>query len=264
MLTLTLEPIGVIHTPFADKRSAPRQPSRARGVTGRVELVRGRGLEYAVSDLSEWSHVWLVFWFHLNRGWRPKVRPPRSAMKRGVLSTRSPHRPNPIGLSLVKLEAVDGLTITVSDVDLVDGTPILDIKPYVPYSDYAVSAGQGWLERQPEIRDPGPAYTVEWTERALRQLAWLGARGVRELRAQAEEALSAGPAPHPYRRIRKVDDHFTVALQDFRLDFVVDEQRVTVLRVRSGYRDRALRDPDTVARGPTPLAVHRALVREFG
>ena len=85
----------------------------------------------------------MLFWFDRNEGWRPKVLPPRSRSgRKGVFATRSPHRPNPLGLSAVRLERVDGLTLHVSDVDMLDGTPVLDIKPYVAYTDAIADAGQ--------------------------------------------------------------------------------------------------------------------------
>src|SRR5688572_21518724 len=95
--TVTFTPIGVVRTPFPDRVSTPRQPHAAADAEGTIELVPGMGLEHAICDIEGWDHLWVVFWFHLNAGWRPKVLPPRSAGKRrGVLSTRSPHRPNPI------------------------------------------------------------------------------------------------------------------------------------------------------------------------
>src|SRR3954466_9327479 len=101
---VTLTPIGVARTPFPDRLSAPRQPYAARGVEGTIELFPGHDFEHALLDLDGWDYLWVIFWFHLNHGWRPKVLPPRSAGKRrGVFSTRSPHRPNPIGLSVVRL-----------------------------------------------------------------------------------------------------------------------------------------------------------------
>src|SRR5262245_42053141 len=132
---LTLTPIGVVHSPFVERRQAPRQSAAARAVRGTIELFPGKGFEHELSDIESWSHVWVIFWFHLNEGWKPKVLPPRSRRRRGVFATRSPHRPNPIGLSVVKLEAVSGLTLEVSALDILDGTPVLDLKPYIPYAD---------------------------------------------------------------------------------------------------------------------------------
>ena len=146
---ITLTPIGVVRTPFADRVSAPRQPCAAGGARGTIELLPGRDFEHALSDLEGWDRIWVVFAFHLNPpgAWRPKVLPPRSAGKRrGVFSTRSPHRPNPIGLSVVRLDGVAGLSLHVRDVDMIDGTPVLDLKPYVPYADAFPDARTGWLE----------------------------------------------------------------------------------------------------------------------
>src|SRR5882757_88927 len=124
---LVVRPIGFARTPFSDRASAPRQPSVAQGVRGTIELVPDARFEHALADLDAWDHIWVIFWFHLNEGWRPKVLPPRSKKRRGVFSTRSPHRPNPIGLSVVELEAIEGLTLKIRNVDLLDGTPVLDI-----------------------------------------------------------------------------------------------------------------------------------------
>jgi tRNA-Thr(GGU) m(6)t(6)A37 methyltransferase TsaA len=157
---LTLQPIGVAHTPFVDRVSAPRQPRIADGVEGTIELFAGHGYEHALEDLEGWDRIWVVFWFHLNEGWRPKVLPPRSTGKRrGVFSTRSPHRPNPIGISVLRLEGVEGLVLRVKDVDLVDGTPILDIKPYVPYADAFPDASTGSSRRAAPVAIPkrGPS-----------------------------------------------------------------------------------------------------------
>ena len=143
---LVLKPIGFAHTPFSERASAPRQPYAAEGARGTIELLPNCDFEHALSDLDAWDHIWVIFWFHLNAGWRPKVLPPRSQKRRGVFATRSPHRPNPIGLSVVELEAIDGLTLKIRNVDLLDGTPVLDIKPYVPTFDAIAAERTGWLE----------------------------------------------------------------------------------------------------------------------
>src|SRR5271167_4134636 len=105
--SITFEPIGVVHTPFKEKVSAPRQSIAAENVEGTIELFPGRSLEHALEDIGSWERLWVVFVFHRAEGWRPKVLPPRSTKRRGVLATRSPHRPNPIGLSAVRLVGVD-------------------------------------------------------------------------------------------------------------------------------------------------------------
>lgn len=249
-----LWPIGLARTPFADKASAPRQPAAARGVEGRIELVRGRGLEHATEGLEAFDHVWLVFGFHLARGhWRPKVRPPRSTEKRGVLATRSPHRPNGLGLSVVRLVRVEPLVLHVLDVDLVDGTPVYDIKPYLPYCDAIPEASSGWLEAP---RDPGPTHEVVWSAEAARQRAFIEEHGGGDVGLGADTILAAGPEPHPYRRIRRRDGGgLTLAVKAWRFVFEVDGARVTIAAIASGYRPDAL-----AALEGDEGALHRAFV----
>jgi tRNA-Thr(GGU) m(6)t(6)A37 methyltransferase TsaA len=256
--TLTLEPIGVARTPFLELAEAPRQAAVARGVPGRIELTPGVGFEDALIDVETWSHLWVIFWFdRAGPSSVRKVRPPRSKEKRGVFATRSPHRPNPIGLSLVRLLRVEGLTLHIEDLDLVDGTPILDLKPYVPYADTAPDANSGWLGR---AADPAPAWRVVLSPIAEEQLAWLEAEGETALRDRLSAALALGPAPHPYRRIREnPDGGRTIALKAWRADFTLDGTCAEVLRVRSGHKDRDLAAPDR-----PDLALHRAFTDRFG
>src|SRR6478609_12012848 len=176
---LTLQPIGWIRTAFAEKVDAPRQPAAAADVPGIIELAEGRNLEHAIEDLAGWERVWVIFWFDRNAGWRPKVLPPRSTTgRKGVLATRAPHRPNPLGLSVLRLDRVEGLRLHVRDVDLLDGTPILDIKPYVAYTDAFPESGSGWLS----ATDPRPAWSVRFSELAQMQLDWLAGRNPLPLR----------------------------------------------------------------------------------
>jgi tRNA-Thr(GGU) m(6)t(6)A37 methyltransferase TsaA len=145
--------IGVIRTPFREKFGVPRQSmmmSEARGV---LKLKPDPTFRVALNHLDEFTHLWVVFVFHqvAENDWRPTIRPPRvdAPRKVGVFASRSPHRPNPIGISAVKLERIDleapgGIEIHLSGVDLLDGTPVLDIKPYLPYADIIPEAASGW------------------------------------------------------------------------------------------------------------------------
>jgi tRNA (adenine37-N6)-methyltransferase len=262
--TLELKPIGVVHSPWRAKHSAPRQPSEAKGIEGTIELWDDGPYEHAVSDLHEWSHIWVLFWFHLNTQWHAKVLPPRSKQKRGVFATRSPHRPNPLGLSVLTLRRVEGRILHVSDVDMLDQTPVFDIKPYVAYTDALTHANAGWLDSQTVTQpDPGPRYQVVLGERAQLQLAWLAPRIGFDLWSLAEEVLRAGPTPHPYRRIRVRDGRSVLAVKDFRLEFTVDGALVQVHEIFTGYRPRVLADANAQPRESTPLAVHRAFVEQF-
>jgi len=256
MKTLTLTPIGVARTPFDERVRAPRQPSAARGARGFIELDAGRGFEHALCDLDAWQHIWVLFWFDRNAGWRPKVLPPRSARRRGVFATRSPHRPNPLGLSLLELERVVGLVLHVKDVDLLDGTPVLDIKPYLP-SESVQNATPGWLSPRAG-EDPGPSFAVEFDELAATELGFLEREFGIELRSGLCSVLAQGPEPHPYRRIRRTPSGMRIAFKDWRADFSVSGRRITVLRIQSGYRPREL------ALGEPSLQCHRAFLARFG
>jgi tRNA-Thr(GGU) m(6)t(6)A37 methyltransferase TsaA len=253
--TYSFDPIGVVHSPFGERADAPRQPSLARDAEGTVELFTGRGYEDALEGLAAWDYMWIVFVFHKNveegRGWRPKVLPPRSDTKRGLFATRSPHRPNPIGLSAVKIERVEGLVVHVRHLDVLDGSPVLDLKPYVAYADAYPDARAGWLEAQ----DPIAAWEVVFVDAAREELAWLLAHGV-DLQSKIEAALALGPQPHAYRRIRPHGAGMSLALKEWRVDFGAEGRRIVVTSVRTGYRAKQL------ATDAAP-EVHRAFFARF-
>ena len=259
---LVLEPIGYVHTSLATKVEAARQP-RAGGdvAAGRIELLPARNFEHALSNLAEWQYIWVVYWFDRNEGWRPKVLPPRSRSgRKGVFATRSPHRPNPLGLSAVRLERVEGLTLHVSDVDMLDGTPVLDIKPYVAYTDAIADASGGWLTSEDAPRDPIPQFEVIWDAVAVEQAAWIEAQTGLPLRERATATLALGPEPHPYRRIRRETSGFTLCVKDWRLRFDVDGRRVQVSSVESGVRKSELARLSEVN---ADLTLHRAFCERW-
>jgi len=260
----SVTPIGVLRTPFPDRASTPRQPAAARGVRGTIELVRDGRFEHAIEDLDGFAHIWVLFWFHLNDGWKSKVLPPRSTRRRGVFATRSPYRPNPIGMSVLRLERIEGLTLHVLDVDMIDGTPVVDIKPYLAYTDAVADADHGWLDepgdRGPEQpADPGRVYQVHFSELAVVELAFLRERFGIDLSARVRDALALGPSPHPYRRIRREGDAFRLAVQEWRIHFRVHGTIVSVEGVLSGYRPSVL-----FSSGDPGLEPHRAYVERFG
>ena len=268
---VTFAPIGVVHTPFLDRVSAPRQAAAGLGVKGTIELDPGRDFEHALEDLEGWDRLWVIFCFHLNEGWRPKVLPPRSARKRrGVFSTRSPYRPNPIGLSVVRLTGVRGLVLDVEDLDIVDGSPVLDLKPYVPYADAFPDARTGWLESltpgadvarsAEQARDPEPGFEVVWSALAQEQAAWLLQEHGIDLISRVNAVLTLGPQPHPYRRIKADGPGFRLAVKDWRARFRVEREGrvVTVDCLGSGYRPAELATSTDAA-----VLVQRAFVARF-
>jgi tRNA-Thr(GGU) m(6)t(6)A37 methyltransferase TsaA len=164
--TFPFRPIGRIRSPYLRRIDAPHQPAVVAGTeTGAAAeafLELDPDLpEETLAGLEGFSRIWLLFAFHRSQGWAPMVRPPRGPrIKRGVFATRSPHRPNPIGLSCVELVAVEGRRLRLRGVDLLDATPILDIKPYVPYADAFPDAKAGWIDQvdasSGRLSAPGP------------------------------------------------------------------------------------------------------------
>lgn len=246
---VTLEAIGYLRNALATRVEAARQPRAAAGAAARIELLPGRNFEHALEDLASWELIWVIFWFHLNSGWRPKVLPPRSTTgRKGVFSTRSPHRPNPIGMSAVRLERVEGLNLYIRDTDMLDGTPVLDIKPYVAYTDAHPDAGTGWLrsaEARVQPADPVRAYLVQFEPLAADQAAWIEVHTGLAIRERIDSTLSLGPEPHPYRRIRRLGTGMQLAVKEWRIRFTVTERNVRVLEIGSGFRDSQIAAADS-------------------
>lgn len=252
---LSLQPIGVVHSPFKERVDAPRQPSAARGVQGTIELFSGRNFEQALEDIQSFNFIWVLFWFHLNTTWKPKVSPPRSGLRRGVFATRSPYRPNPIGLSVVELCKVEGLTLSVQSLDILDGSPVLDLKPYVPYVDSLPDATNGWLDAP---SDPQPEHAVNFAPLAREQLNFLSQGFAVEIADRFVSALKLGPEPQAFRRIRKDGDGYVIAVKDWRARFVAVERTITILEFQTGHRSQLLATSEDPA-----LDAHRGFVTRF-
>ena len=143
MQEITYTPIGTIHSPFRGVEGMPIQPSGAQGVKGTVEVFS----EYAagLKDIDGFSHIILIYHFHLADGYSLETKPFIEEHTHGIFAIRAPRRPNPIGLSVVRLVSIEGSVLNIEDVDIVDGTPLLDIKPYVPGFDSPEVERTGWL-----------------------------------------------------------------------------------------------------------------------
>jgi tRNA (adenine37-N6)-methyltransferase len=144
MTEIHYKPIGVIRTPFHSPEGTPIQPAAAPGIVGRVEMIPG--VVDGLKDLGGFSHVILIYHFHEARAACLRPKPFLDRVERGIFATRSPARPNAIGISVVRLLGIDGNTLCVENVDIVDGTPLLDIKPYVPEFDGADDVKIGWVK----------------------------------------------------------------------------------------------------------------------
>jgi len=143
---IVLRPIGIVRSAYKERFGVPRQAHDGDGPPSVVELFAHIGPE-PIQDLDGFDRVWVLSWMHLNGpGWPKRVKPPRGGPKRGLLSTRAPHRPNPIALSAARLLRIEGTQLHFQGLDLLDGTPVLDLKPYVPYADAFPDARAGWVQ----------------------------------------------------------------------------------------------------------------------
>jgi tRNA-Thr(GGU) m(6)t(6)A37 methyltransferase TsaA len=193
-----VRPIGILRSCYTDSFGIPRQPGLVTAARARLELLRPFDREEAFAGLDGFSHVWLIFLFHasMGAGWRPTVRPPRLGGNRkvGVFASRSPYRPNPIGLSAVRHLGLardkGGLALLLEGIDLLDGTPVLDVKPYLPYADALPEADAGFA-----AEPPGRDWPVRFTPGARAGLAAADPDGSRRLEPLITQVLRQDPRP---------------------------------------------------------------------
>ena len=142
-----LKPIGIVESQLKQRYETPHQGVLGGKEISTIHLYPHHNFEQAVKDLEGFERIWIIYLFHLNKNWKPLVTPPRNNGKKvGVFASRAPYRPNNIGLSCVKLKKIDGLKIFISESDILDETPVLDIKPYLPYSDSFPDVNTGWVK----------------------------------------------------------------------------------------------------------------------
>ncbi|MAO14552.1 MULTISPECIES: tRNA (N6-threonylcarbamoyladenosine(37)-N6)-methyltransferase TrmO [Marinobacter] len=229
---LTLTPIAITHSCFKDKFGVPRQPGLTRHAHAELLIQSPFDREDAFRGLETASHLWLTFQFHeaIRAEWRPVVRPPRLGgnKKIGVFASRSPFRPNSLGLSVVRNEGLirknGQLVLRISDHDLIEGTPILDIKPYLPFADSVPEASLGWAESAPTERAD-----VVFSLEATAQLATLPVEEYPDVRALIEDVVSYDPRPS-FRRGRDEERIYGANLYDLnvRFRFVNDDSKIRV------------------------------------
>lgn len=215
MRSFTFQQIATVQSEYVNKYDAPRQPRvDERNGNAILRFEPHRNFEQALQDLEGFEHIWLLSIMDRALNWKPKVLPPRSEVKRGVFATRSPHRPNPIAISVVKLLRIEGLDVHVTGSDLLHNTPIIDIKPYLPYVDALHHSKAGWVDMLIE-----QSYEVSGI--MLVPHAW---------QAHVERVLSTSPLPHPYKRIRKtLHGTYELAVQDLRVCFVLEGMSVVII-----------------------------------
>jgi len=225
-----LEPIGIIHSPFKEKFGTPRQPGLIKQASFSLEILSPYNCDEAFEGLDGFSHLWITFIFHKNRDkvWSPKVRPPRFGgnQRIGVFASRSPYRPNPIGLSVVELTGIrhhqGKLFIDIKGADLIEGTPVLDIKPYVPYADCITDAKAGYASTSPAAK-----LIVEFSDTTMQQVRNAEAEQP-ELQHFIRQVLELDPRP-AYANKASDKVHYGMKLLDFDIQWQVEDDVVTVL-----------------------------------
>ncbi len=231
---IVYQPIGTFQSPQVHPFDAGRQPdsSHAKGV---IHLSPGQNFEQALLGLEGFSHIWVIFQFHHNTHWHPMVSPPRgSASKQGVFATRAPYRPNNIGLSVVRLESISGLKISVAEADLLDGSPILDIKPYLKYVDARTDATDGWIREEPKLQ-------ISFTEKAQEQFVFLSELVptlAGNLKGFLQHQLEYDPINTKKKRVRALEGGlYEIAYRTWRAQFVfsTENSSLQILNFTSGY-----------------------------
>lgn len=228
--SLTVQPIGYVRCEKQLKFETTHQPDAASSEVNYVDLLPGRQFDLALQDLEGFERIWLISWFDRNTNWRPRPLPPRGpAKRRGLFATRSPHRPNPVGLSCVRLLGIEGLTLRVGSLDLMDGTPILDIKPYISTIDSFPESSLGWVGEIEESLAKGPQFRVEISELARAQLERVRKPDEVDLTERAFRLLRQDPMPHRTRRILQLEDgRLRMACGPWRIFYRVEGESVLI------------------------------------
>ncbi|MDE1478787.1 tRNA (N6-threonylcarbamoyladenosine(37)-N6)-methyltransferase TrmO [Xenorhabdus bovienii] len=224
--------IGTIHSPYKEKFAIPRQPGLVEDGTGQLELLAPYNQIDAVRGLEQFSHLWIIFVFHqtMNGGWNPLVRPPRLGgnAKMGVFATRSTFRPNPIGMSLVELKGIqcqnNRVILELGSLDLVDGTPVIDIKPYLPFAESRPEARAGFAQ---EVPDTG--MEVSFLPVAEHQLSSHQAN-YPHLRRFISQILAQDPRP-AYRKKEQENRIYAVHILDFNVRWQIRDAMTEVVSI---------------------------------
>ena len=235
--SLTLHPIGYFSCSENKRYHLPKQAGLEKKNEGKIILNPQRNFEQALEDLAGFSRLWVIFWFHQNSHWKPKVHPPHGPPKRGLFATRSPHRPNPIGLSCVELIEIRGLEIRVGAHDILDQTPILDLKPYIEYAESWSHTRQGWLEDYAQL----PSYECVWSHLAKRQNDYLVQMAGMNVQKEIDFRLALNPYPSAHNRIQYLGENlYQLAYQTWRILYQINEKTIHVIEIKSGYNEETI------------------------
>jgi tRNA-Thr(GGU) m(6)t(6)A37 methyltransferase TsaA len=232
---ITISPVGYVRSPLKARYETPHQGVLEKEHESVIELVPGSNFEQALRGLTGFSRIWVVYRFHLNDSWKPMVTPPKNnGMKVGVFASRSPHRPNQIGLSCVRMIRTEGLKIYIAESDILDGTPVLDIKPYLPYSDSFPDASTGWVAGKSSHQ-----FKVIFSQQAEADALHIKEETTHDLINYARVQLSTEPgnlrrkriSPEPYSGMNH--QSYSLAYRKWKIIYTLDEtaSAVTVLTI---------------------------------
>ncbi len=229
---VTLNAIGVIHSPYKQKFAIPRQPGLVTAAKGSVELLLDGNQQDYLRDIEQHSHLWLIFAFHATQdnGYKALVKAPRLGgnKKTGVFATRATHRPNPIGMSVVKLDKVSKMNgryhLFISGLDLLDKTPILDIKPYIPYSDSILEARSD-MAHAPQAHD----INVSFSEQAEKELL-PHQRKYTDLKRFIKQVIEQDPRP-AYKKNNTDSQEYGMSLYDLNIRWQIKDNQCLVLSI---------------------------------
>lgn len=256
-VSLTLNSIGLFESSQLEPYQAGRQPD-ALGYSGKIHLHSGFNFEQALQDLVGCTHIWIIFGFHHNTNWKPLVQTPRSNKKIGVFATRAPYRPNPIGMSLVKLVDIKNLTIEVAENDILNGSPVYDIKPYHPEYDHAEDASIEWLEKSSHQKN-----IINFSPLAEEQMDFLSRYEVL-LKAFVIRQLEYDALNKDKKRVEDNGQYYTLSYRTWRIDFTLIENIVGVLAIRSGYSKEDLNEESPQYNDTyQDKNIHRKFIIEF-
>lgn len=258
----SFEPIGFFHTRAVRPYEAPRQATIGTEV-GEIILNPHQLFEQALVGLEEFERIWIIYLFHHNQShWKPMVQPPRSLQgeKYGLFATRAPYRPNPIGISCTRLLSIDRLKLKVQGSDLLDGTPILDIKPYIPYADAFPDSVAGWTER---VQDA--LYKLQISPIVQAKMDWLSPRLNLDLEEFLNKHLTHLPKDSRHKRVRCAGspELWIISLRTWRFLFQINEEQrsITVSELYSGYSQS---DCEDLSSDPySDKELHRSFLAQF-
>lgn len=251
--SVELKAIGLVHTRERYRYEAPRQSVFASN-EGWIELLPDYNFEAALEDLSGFERIWVIFKFHLNETWNPKVSPPvisPAGRKVGVFASRSPHRPNPIGMSCVELTGVEKRRIYIRNFDMLDGTPVFDIKPYIPAVDAFPGSAAGWVDETAKC-----TWQINYSPLFMEECNFIISQGGINLENFCRIQLAVEPLNSRRKRINIISDGVCdIACRTWRVRFEFDQhaRQIQVLKIYSAYTAEELLPDAPDKYGDKPL-----------